>query len=266
MEFRELVLFEHRFWLQILGDHSRFILNTLSPKEIKEVQVAEEFKKIFDNLLSKARTPLVDTEIIVLTKEANIQAKAIRNFKLALIKKHLEEEIVIGLSPTFLNHMVNEVEEYIRVNSSLLSNKIPIEHPLHYHLIWLLDGVGHAETIACSLDTVEDRLIKISKKYSKIFKDFYEKAVEMTGYTRTGLSRFSALDRFNSQVDSNMNSFKTFLNELEKMELSNKTLGTLTPLMPDHMAREECYYLIKLALSSESKRPDCDPTKPRVIQ
>jgi hypothetical protein len=31
----EEALFEHRFWLQILGDHARFILNALSPKEKK---------------------------------------------------------------------------------------------------------------------------------------------------------------------------------------------------------------------------------------
>ena len=44
----------------------------------------------------------------------------------------------------------------------------------------------------------------------------------------------------------------------------NKVLSTLTPLMPDHMLREECYYLIKLAQSSEVRMPDCDPTRPRV--
>jgi hypothetical protein len=34
--------------------------------------------------------------------------------------------------------------------------------------------------------------------------------------------------------------------------------------MADHMAREECYYLMKLAESTEVvKAPYCDPTKPR---
>ena len=47
----QVALFEHRFWLQILGDHSRFILNALSPTETKEIQIAENFIPIFDQLL-----------------------------------------------------------------------------------------------------------------------------------------------------------------------------------------------------------------------
>jgi hypothetical protein len=39
----ETALFEHRFWLQVLGDHSRFILYALSPKESSEIQTAEQF-------------------------------------------------------------------------------------------------------------------------------------------------------------------------------------------------------------------------------
>lgn len=29
--FEKTAVFEHRFWLQILGDHARFIFNSLSP-------------------------------------------------------------------------------------------------------------------------------------------------------------------------------------------------------------------------------------------
>ncbi|GAB6889346.1 DUF2935 domain-containing protein [Geobacillus stearothermophilus] len=40
--------------------------------------------------------------------------------------------------------------------------------------------------------------------------------------------------------------------------------GMQSPLMADHMAREECYYLQKLAeTTGEVKAPACDPTKPR---
>ncbi|NIK15192.1 hypothetical protein BDD39_001702 [Saccharococcus thermophilus] len=48
------------------------------------------------------------------------------------------------------------------------------------------------------------------------------------------------------------------------MELNKEVLGVLTPLMADHMAREECYYLQKLAeTTNDVKQPACDPTKPR---
>ena len=47
--------FEHEFWLQILGDHSRFILDSLSPSETKDIEVAKRFKGAFDRLLGEAR-------------------------------------------------------------------------------------------------------------------------------------------------------------------------------------------------------------------
>ena len=36
-------------------------------------------------------------------------------FKLNIIQKQLEGKITIHFTPTFINHMVNEVEEYITV-------------------------------------------------------------------------------------------------------------------------------------------------------
>ncbi len=48
------------------------------------------------------------------------------------------------------------------------------------------------------------------------------------------------------------------------MELNQEVLGVLSPLMADHMAHEECYYLQKLEeTTGEVKPPACDPAKPR---
>ena len=47
------------------------------------------------------------------------------------------------------------------------------------------------------------------------------------------------------------------------MELNNEMLSTFSPLMADHMMREECYYLMKVAEASNTEKPNCDPTKPR---
>jgi len=37
-------------------------------------------------------------------------------------------------------------------------------------------------------------------------------------------------------------------------------LSTFSALMADHMMREECYYLTKLAQSTNTAKPSCDPT------
>jgi len=42
-KYEQSVLFEHRFWLQILGDHARFIFNSLSPVEKATIKEAHRF-------------------------------------------------------------------------------------------------------------------------------------------------------------------------------------------------------------------------------
>lgn len=256
--------FEHRFWLQVLGDHGRFIRDSLSSLEREEVQKAMAFIHTFDHLLQQARASLSTEEWIQLAKEAYQASIQIRTFKLHLIQRHLTESIHLQLSPTFINHMVNEVEEYIRILHHLCRGEVPpLQNPLHHHLVWLLDAAGHAGAIEDNMDAVEKRLKKKSHHFTTHFEQFYIKAVELAGYMRTNLRNFPALDRFNSQVELEIAVFKRFLGEIEELRLTNQALGVLSPLMADHMAREECYYLIKLSQVSQVRDPGCDPTSPR---
>ncbi|MEW9670262.1 DUF2935 domain-containing protein [Ammoniphilus sp. 3BR4] len=264
VDYRSSALFEHRFWLQVLGDHSRMLLDQLSPKEQEEVKKAQYFIPIFDQLLSQARQNLQENELQALTESARKYAEEIREFKLHLIRRHLTEKIAIGFPPTFLNHMVNEVEEYLRILEFLIKGTVPPPmHPIHHHLVWLLDAAGHAAGITGDLDMVEKKLKEQSQKFAMTFEQFYIKAVEVAGYMRTKLQSFPALNRFNQQVEIEILVFQQFLRELEVMELQQSVLSTLAPLMLDHMAREECYYLTKLAEVNAAISPQCDPTKPR---
>lgn len=264
-EFESVALFEHRFWLQILGDHSRFILMSLAPMEVAQIQQAEHFKYIFDQLLEQARHDLKGQPLQLLTNQATYYATSLRNFKLELLQLQLQGNITIHLPPTFLNHMLNEIEEYLRILGFIAVGQVPPDcHPIHLHLLWLPDASGHAGSIADNLDQVEKRLKEKSQTFSKHFDDYHLKAIELAGYLRTNLTQFPALAQFTSDVELEIRLFTEFLEEIERLELDERILGTLSPLMPDHMAREECYYLIKLAQSSARPLPACDPTKPRV--
>lgn len=257
--------FELQFWLQILGDHSRFIHDSLAPSERSTIEKAMGFIKQFDDLLGRARQTEQQASWIDLAKQAQLAGKQLRELKLSIIKEHLVGNIKISLAPSFVNHMVNELDEALRVFSFLAKGEVPPQvHPLHHDLLWLLDAAGHAGAIHDELDLVEKKLKKQASHFSKDWEDFYLKAIELTGFLRTHLSEFPALTKFHHNVELEMVVFKHFLEELEEMELSKQSLGTLTPLMADHMAREECYYLIKLAETTEIQSPLCDPTKPRV--
>ncbi|MCP1305746.1 DUF2935 domain-containing protein [Paenibacillus tyrfis] len=254
--------FEHRFWLQILGDHARFIFGSLPRKEESEAGKAGQFIHVFDLLLEEARKDLSGNELMVLNRQANVYAQELRAFKLHLIKRHLTGTLEVP--PTFLNHMVNEAEEYLRLLQFLLSGTAPpLLPPIHHHLLWLSDAAVHAEGISRSLDLVEQDIIAKSEQFTRHFHSFYLKAIELAGYLRSNVSHFPALSRFNHQVALEIFLFKRFLQELEELDLSEQLLGTLSPLLTDHMAREECYYLIKLAEGSGGKAPDCNPAHPR---
>jgi hypothetical protein len=171
---------------------------------------------------------------------------------------------MIELPPTFINHMLNELEEYLCILNFIMTKSIPMANPVHYHLLWLLDGAGHGTAIGNSLDDVEKKLKEKSRSFTRDFEDLYQKAVEMAGYLRTKQKDFSALNRFNIEAEKKMMEFVKFLEDIEKLKLEKELLGTINPLMPDHMLREECYYLTKLSSVSEVAQPGCDPARPRI--
>lgn len=103
-----------------------------------------------------------------------------------------------------------------------------------------------------------------SNQFTKQFEHFYLKAIELAGYLRTNINSFPALNRFNHQAEMEIQLFRVFLHELADLRLNDELLGVLTPLMADHMSREECYYLMKLSEVSDVKSPDCYPTRPRL--
>ena len=259
--FEKTARFEHRFWLQILGDHSRFIYESLAPVQKEEIEKAFTFIQVFDTLLERAKS----ADLGPLTSEAQSEVIKLREFKLDLLRNHLIGKIKIHLSPTFINHMVNELEEYLRILEHLKAGQVPpVYHELHHHLLWLLDAAGHAEAISTNLDGVEKKVREKSVVFRKIFENFYLKAVELAGYLRTNLASFPALDKMNLDSQLEIKLFQNFLQEIEELRLSKQALGTFAPLMADHMYREECYYLMKLAESANLVPPNCDPAKPRL--
>jgi hypothetical protein len=261
---REMALFEHRFWLQILGDHSRFILNAFSPEETHFINQANEFIGLFDALLEKARKPVSDEKLNELNHQAYSAAMKIRKLKLTILSKKLKEQIKFNISSSFINLMINEVEEYICIIEHLAKGHIVPIRDINLHLFWLEDGIGHAEAVANALDSTQKELIKKNREYQKKFTDFYLTAIGYNGYSRTGICEFPALRKFNFDIDDIMGCFKKSLEDLKEKLLEKEVLGIITPLMADHMFREECYYLTKLSMVSDTEPPGCNPARPRL--
>jgi hypothetical protein len=265
MTYEQTAVAEQQFWLQVLGDHARFIYHALAPNETTEIERSHQFMQVFDDLLTRSRQSLPADDLMNVNQLTLKYATRIRAFKLHLLKRHLVGQIGLSLSPSFLNHMVNETEECLRIFQHLCKNNVPpVMHPIHHHLLWLSDAYIHTAILNSQLDFVEMGKKEQTEFFQKKFEAFYLKSVELAGYLRAHIDEFPALRRFNHDVELEMRLFQTFLHELEEMELSEELLGTLTALIPDHMAREECYYLTKLSEVSDVTPQSCNPTKPRM--
>jgi Protein of unknown function (DUF2935). len=257
--------YEHRFWLQILGDHARFIFHTLSPVETKDIKQASYYITAYDQLLEYARQSSSEADCQFISKQACELTTEFRTFKLAILERQLLGKVMIMLTPTFLNHMVNELEEYLRILHELVAGKpVPAFDALHHDFLWLPDAAGHAAAIGSDLDFTEKRLIVKTQQFEMQFQQLYLKSVEMAGYMRTELKDFPAFRRLHKEVDMEMKLFVAFLKELEELEISDEVLDRISPLMPDHMMREECYYLTKLAQLGLVPNPSCQADKPRI--
>lgn len=263
--FAQMALVEHRFWLQILGDHTRFLFNSLSPVEESAIQDAHRFISEFDQLLARARTVVTRFQLQSLTACAYESVTALRLFTLELLSCRIADTILIALPPTIISHMVNETDEYLRILEFLLARTTPpVKHPLHYHLLWLADAHVHATFLSAGLDPIEANLKEKSTGFVHRFTELYFSALELKGYLRTGEGKFPALTRYNLQVEKEILLFKEFLDKLQELLSSKQLLGALTPLAVDHMLREEYYFLNKLSQFPEIKTPRYDPTRPRV--
>jgi len=254
--------FEDLFWLQVLGDHMRFILAKLAVKEEELIKTTKQLKQTSDDLLNAVRA---STAVSVGSKIALCQE--IGKLKLEIQRRQLIGDIEFGLPPTFISHMINELEEYVHILTGVEvgDRNVPQDHVLHVHKLWLKDISGHAAINQASLDFTEVKTKKKMCKFKKVFKSLTYMADEFASLLRTGLTEFPALDKLNDSSAEKVKLFNVVLAEMEEMCLSHKLLGSITPLMIDHMLREHSYYLICVA--NKTNKPveiSLDPTSPRV--
>ncbi|HWT26585.1 MAG TPA: DUF2935 domain-containing protein, partial [Mobilitalea sp.] len=196
----ETALYEHKFWLQIMGDHSRFIFYSLAPTESKYILTAQEFIILFDQLLEQAHKKLSGVELIGLNRKAYDAIYRLREYKLELLTMSISSDLKTHLSPSFYNDMLNELEEYLFILNALMNGQNPLLHPLHYHMLWLSDAVGHSSTLTSALDMVEKDLSNRAYDFEIIFQNLYFKSLILNGYLRTQLNDFPSLDRLNEQA------------------------------------------------------------------
>lgn len=258
--------FELVFWLQIMGDHARFIKASLLPGENNLVMITQDFVQLFDKMLDKVRQGAGLELSGDLLSEITAAVISFRELKRELLSDRLRNLPVTSLTPTFYNHMLNELEQFLAVLSIGAAEGGAKENILGEHLLWSLDASGHAAALAGDLDKVEYCLRAEAEHFLTRFDGLYIKAVELAGYFRSNQPAVQpVLEAFNLEIVKAMQDFMGYLEELKEKILKDRVLSRLSPLIPDHMFREGCYYLYKVTRCQPGMvKPDCDPGRPRV--
>lgn len=236
------------FWTRIMRDHAEFQYISLAPEETEATNRAAYFMNLFDRLNAEARSTQVPiTTLISSCKEAVLQ---FIDFKRQLLTRVMTCSIKLRMTPSFINHMINEALEFLHVLNladGTIAYNVVLEN-LRVHKIWLPDASGHASAIAAELDPIEAEIIKKAEYFSKKFDKLFKKAFEMyTMYERTGLTN-GALQYFNEEVINALSEFIMYLEKVEALRSGCRVFatGTFAPLLPNHMKREEDYYINKI--------------------
>lgn len=233
--------YEVAFWSQIMGDHMRFIINAL---DVSELQLLDQAA-----LLRDEADAIYDHRIVG-GDEVYEFALSVKRLKEEILRRQLAGGIKILLPPTFINHTLNEVDEFIQV----ISGNAPTLSQIHK--LWLQDAIGHADYIKCNLDSIEEPLRKAAKEFKKKFKAHFLVNEEIMGYDRA-ITNYPRKEVHTQRAGVMMNEFMDLLSQLHAAKASHTVLAAFSELVPDHMYREESYYLRKLGFDAP------DPTAPR---
>ncbi len=246
------ILSEHRFWLQNLAEHARFLFYAIAPNEKGELHRLQTFILDFDNLLGLSNRHLSAKDFDEFQQNAYKQTKLFQACKLELLAIALSGRLNMHIPILRINHMLNEDEEYLFMADSFRQGMVPMFYPIHYHLLWLLNTAVQVGEIASALDRAENELLEQVQTYEALFKKLFLKAIELNGLTRTKLNTFPALEALQLQAENTLSALEGFLENLHKLRSDGSALGCLNPLTISHLMRECAYYRLKLSLSAEN--------------
>jgi hypothetical protein len=276
------MLRENWFWSSIFRDHALFIQTNMSAEEEQMYQWAREFHQSFEQLYNGAAAlarsagingpagsyavagqppdaPLArlqGQELLHYEQQAQRTSQAILeslsplvSFKEDIIQRKLDCKLKLALSPTLVQHMVNEAQEAQRTLDRVRERASlpPALQSLHHHMVWLPDAAGHAAALHAGLDGTERKLLTSTEEFKQIFNGMHIKALELYTMLRVAPRMVGALTRLNQDAVAEIGLFRAFLTELREHLDGCEILNiNLAPQLADHMLREELYYTEKL--------------------
>lgn len=251
---------ENRFWLQVMGDKARFILNALHGQMPAEEEQANKFIILFDDLLAQSRQ---EVDQSALNPKAFNATQDFRRFILQIVREQVSQKNIIEISPSYLNVYVNETELYLDVLSQVSKNSEYKIDALNEILRWSIDGYIGVIYIKEKIGVTFLEYKNKAQVFADSFLVFYMRAYVFNGLRRTGLMDYPSLQVFYKEIANMILKYAEFLVDIITLTEKKQYLGNLSMLDVDNMYRIVCYVMNELSTVIKINPPACDPASPR---
>lgn len=255
---------ENRFWLQIIGDFARLLIQAISPDQSSEIQRAKDFISQFDKLLLRAHQNLTTDQLAQLNKDAYAAVENIQRFFLQMLSLQIRSGYPILINPAVINNAVSFSEEYLRLLKAFIKNEQPAaDTAIQMDVNWLPRSIQMSKIIFESLGIYQTELRQKVESFSDRLTGLFLNSIELNGMTRIGTSDFPIMNQHQKEVVNTLNDFYKFLGSIISLRRQNALPGTLSVLYLDRAMRMICYFLRKLTILTDFEQPDCDLAMPR---
>lgn len=236
------------FWLGIMRDHAAFQISSLSYKEQVYVQKALGFMQSFENIAQRISS---DENLEVMIPNITNVLKEFLTFKRKILKELVSCRLEMGLPPSLINHQINEGMEFQYALLAPDTYYKNFEKPMtfiYFLKSWITDSSGHAATYGSFLDPSEGLLRNEAISFKNSFDLLAVKVGELEITVMQSGDGEGAVDLLVMEAAELMKNFILYLQKIFKLRSECKVMGigTLTPLLPNHMIREHEYFLKKV--------------------
>ena len=237
---------DQAFWLQVMEEHALFIFDHLSPREVPAIRQAQQFIQAYAELRRRAQNGS-DPLPTQFAQEALQVSRAFMDYKLALMRARINNDIVLNLTPAFFNGIISELEEYIRLLTPLAVGEEPAPvSAFHDLFLWLPDQLGHASLMVKDLDLVERALSRETNQYVETFTGQYLSAIQLSGYARALGPRFPKLDQLVEEIAGTTQGFYKVVKQALELYRTDRLMNRATAVFLEHHFEESKYFLRKL--------------------
>lgn len=236
----------YRFWLRVLEDHMIFIIERSKVYSDEAIYFLSQIVALKDFLINGGNVDFAIYNLQVIQV-----VDKIHKFKREILNDLVNNVIQILLPPTFISHMLNELEKFRYILYYIkLYKELPVNNSLNEHELWLSDIAGHLEGIHDNIDGVDKILRKTLRKQQHIFSALHHKALEFIGYFKHNVVDSNYFNKLNVEAKEATLLYLNLVKEIVIEQDKNLILGIINRRMLIHMIFEEIYYLKNLDISN----------------